>query len=131
MEDKDRETWVREQFQRANKHLAEIGILFKSVKTEDSRYLPPIVAVWKITSTEGKKYWVISGDVPADVIAESAAATARDAIRYFAYQWQLKASNLLAEANKDTTKNEYANLLEKKGVMLYDISRNDDLWQSV
>lgn len=40
--------WVREQFQKANKHLAENGVLFESVVIEDSRYLAPMVAVWKI-----------------------------------------------------------------------------------
>ncbi|MFC3093534.1 DUF4826 family protein [Alteromonas sediminis] len=131
MDEKEMTDWAREQFQRANKHLAEIGILFDAVTPEESKYLAPVVAVWKIRSTEGKRYWVISGDVPADVIAESAAATARDALRYFAYQWQMKASNLMAEADNDQTKNHYAALLEKKGVMLYDISTNDELWQSV
>ena len=51
--------WVREQYQRANKHLAEQGVLFESVATEECRYLAPVVAVWKIKSTEGKYYWVL------------------------------------------------------------------------
>ncbi|MFT4807348.1 MAG: hypothetical protein ACI9LX_000665 [Paraglaciecola sp.] len=38
--------WVREQFQRANKHLAEKGVLFESVVTEESRY-PPMLQFGK------------------------------------------------------------------------------------
>jgi hypothetical protein len=58
--------WVKEQFQRANKHLAEKGVLFDTVVTEESRYLAPFVAIWKIKALDGKFFWVISGDVPAD-----------------------------------------------------------------
>jgi len=39
--DEERATWVREQFQKANKFLAENGVLFDSVITEESRYLMP------------------------------------------------------------------------------------------
>ncbi|MBT4882928.1 MAG: DUF4826 family protein, partial [Glaciecola sp.] len=41
----EHDQWVREQFQRANKHLAENGVLFDSVVVEESRYLAPYVAV--------------------------------------------------------------------------------------
>ena len=42
--DEERATWVREQFQKANKFLAENGVLFDSVVTEESRYLIPYLA---------------------------------------------------------------------------------------
>ena len=59
--DEERATWVREQFQKANKFLAENGVLFDSVITEESRYLMPYLAVWKIRAMDSKRYWVISG----------------------------------------------------------------------
>ena len=59
--DEERATWVREQFQKANKFLAENGVLFESVVTEESRYLIPYLAVWKIKAMDSKRYWVISG----------------------------------------------------------------------
>ena len=84
MTDQQRSEWVREQFQKANKHLAENGVLFESVVTNESRYLVPYLAVWKIKDTNNAMYWVMSGDLPTDYIAESTAATARDAIKHFA-----------------------------------------------
>ncbi|MFN6972501.1 MAG: DUF4826 family protein, partial [Rheinheimera sp.] len=56
--------WVRAQFQKANLFLAEKGILMDSVAVQDSRYLPPMVAVWKINAMDKQSYWVISGDLP-------------------------------------------------------------------
>ena len=64
--EEQRAEWVREQFQKANKFLAENGVLFDSVTTEESRYLMPYLAVWKIRAMDGKQYWVISGDLPTD-----------------------------------------------------------------
>jgi len=64
----EHDTWVREQFQRANAHLAQNGVLFESVVVEASRYLAPYVAVWKIKSQQGKFFWVLSGDLPADYV---------------------------------------------------------------
>ena len=40
--EEQRAEWVREQFQKANKFLAENGVLFDSVTTEESRYLMPV-----------------------------------------------------------------------------------------
>ena len=128
MDQKELAEWVREQFQRANKFLAENGILFKAVVTEESRYMAPHIAVWKITSQDNKRFWVISGDVPADVIAEKTAPSARDAIKYFSYQWQLKAENLESQNSSDPTQQAYAKLLSEKGTMLYDLSMDETLW---
>lgn len=131
MDEKELGDWVRAQFQRANKFLAENGILFKSVVTEESRYLAPHVALWKIISQDNKRYWVISGDVPADVTAEGSAKSAREAIRYFSLQWQIKAENLQKLAQTDKTQAEYSTYLQTKAEMLYDVSSQENLWQEV
>jgi len=122
---------VREQFQKANKHLAENGVLFESVVTNESRYLVPYLAVWKIKDTNNAMYWVMSGDLPTDYIAESTAATARDAIKHFAMAWQLKAANLRASEGADATSLEYAELLESRAEGLHAIQNQDELWQGV
>lgn len=131
MDEKELAEWVRTQFQRANKYLAENGILFKSVATTESRYLAPVMAVWKIVSEDNKRYWVISGDLPVDVVGEQAAATAREAIRHFSYQWQIKAENLRNLAGDDKTQLDYAALLQSKGEMLYETAMDEKLWGSV
>ncbi len=122
--------WVKEQFQRANKHLAENGVLFESVVTSESRYLAPFVAVWKIKTSDGKYYWVISGDVPADFMPYETEKTARDAMRSFSLRWQLQADNLLRSGMQDTTQNEFANRLITKAEQLYDVFSDEQVWQA-
>ena len=86
----EHDQWVREQFQRANKHLAENGVLFDSVVVEESRYLAPYVAVWKIKSQQGKFFWVLSGDLPADYIPFDTAPDVRSALKHFSLSRQRK-----------------------------------------
>lgn len=124
--------WVREQFQKANKHLAENGIIPDRVIMEQSRYLVPFVAVWKVVANTPKKkqYWVISGDLPSDFVDLSVAKTARDALKHFSLSWQLKAENLIQSgATKDSTQAKFANLLIDRAQNLYDLQANDKLWQ--
>ncbi|MGP4763454.1 DUF4826 family protein, partial [Klebsiella pneumoniae] len=64
--DEQNSAWVRQQFQKANQHLVEKGILPDTVAVSESRYLPPLMAVWKMKAQERKEYWVISGDLPTD-----------------------------------------------------------------
>jgi hypothetical protein len=120
--------WVREQYQRANKHLAEQGVLFESVVTQESRYLAPYVAVWKIKSTEGKYYWVISGDVPADAIPYEAEKNAQDTLRAFSMRWQLQAENILQSNTNDQLRQDFAKLLITKAEMVYDLFANENNW---
>ena len=121
--------WVREQFQRANKHLAENGVLFDSVVTEASRYLAPFVAVWKIKSIDKKYYWVISGDVPCDFIPFENEQTARAAIRHFSMMWQLKAENIRQSGTLDKVQLDFASLLITKAEDLYKVQDNENMWK--
>lgn len=123
--------WVREQFQRANKHLAENGVIFESVVTEESRYLAPYVAVWKLKSTSQKLFWVISGDVPCDFVAYENATNAREALRHFSFNWQLKAENLQKQTNLDQTQSDFIELLISRAEGLYDIYSREDLWKEI
>ena len=121
--------WVREQYQRANKHLAEKGVLFESVVTEESRYLAPHVAVWKIKSIEGKYYWVITGDVPADVIPYELEKKAQDTLRAFSMRWQLQAENILQSNTNDQIQNDFAKMLITKAENIYELFANEHNWQ--
>jgi hypothetical protein len=122
--------WVKQQFQRANKHLVEKGILFDTVVVEESRYMAPEVAVWKIKDTKKNVYWVISGNLPADAISVSVANSAREAIRHFSLSWQLKAQNIMSSAIVDNTQKEFATLLTEKAEMLYEVQENEKWWQT-
>ena len=121
--------WVREQFQLANKHLAQNGVVATTVVADESRYMAPNVAVWKIKASDGRFFWVIGGKVPADYILIDNAKTARDAIRYFSMRWQLQAENIGHLNNLDDTQKRFAQTLVSGAEDLYELSVNENLWQ--
>ncbi|GLP97857.1 DUF4826 family protein [Paraferrimonas sedimenticola] len=122
--------WAREQFQKANRFLAEKGIVPDTVKVDESRFLAPLVAVWKLKASAPKgDYWVISGDVPTDCVEVKAAQDAREAMRYFSLQWQLKAQNLVdSGAVKDPTQAQFAQLLVSRAQGLYELYEDEKVW---
>jgi hypothetical protein len=95
---------------------------------QDSRYLPPMVAVWQINAIDKQRYWVISGDLPTDYIALSAAADARDALRAFSFRWQMNAQQLIDAGVQEQTTADYVNLLIGRAHSLYDLFENDQIW---
>ncbi|WP_025820217.1 DUF4826 family protein [Shewanella marina] len=126
-----RTEWVREQFQKANKFLAEKGIIPSKVLEQDSRYLAPYLAIWKLESKQPQKktYWVMSGDLPTDYVDVSVAETAREAVRHFSMMWHLKAENLIKSgATKDATQAKFAQLLVARAESLYKIQEDENLW---
>ena len=124
------QAWVREKFQEANKYLAEQGILSDQIVTKESRYLIPYIAVWKFTTQDKKKVWVVNGDVPTDLVGEKAAKTPREALRHFALSWQLKADKVLADEKSLTTeKQNYAKYLIARAENVYQVTEREDLWQ--
>jgi len=127
--DEERTKWVREQFQKANKFLAEHGVLFDSVVTQESRYLMPYIAIWKIKAMDGKKYWVISGDLPTDFTPEANAKEVKEVLRYFSMHWQLNAENLLNAENADESQKAFAELLIKRAESLFAMQNASELWK--
>jgi hypothetical protein len=122
--------WVRSQFQRANLHLAEQGFVMDSVDVAESRYLPPLIAVWKIHGLNKEVYWVLSGDLPVDYVPLSVATNARDAVRHFSYRWQMKAQQIIDNGISDKTSADYVQLLVGRANMLYDLAESGNLWQA-
>ena len=126
-----RQEWVRTQFQKANRFLAEKGVIPSKVLADESRYLAPYMAVWKMESKQPKKqtFWVMSGDLPSDYVDIKVAATAREAVRHFSMMWQLKAENLHKSGlTKDPTQAKFANLLISRAESLYRMQADDKLW---
>ena len=120
--------WQRECFQNAQKHLAEKGIMPKTLLEKESRFLAPLCALWKFKAQNGKSYWVITGRLPTDHAEASAAKDARDAMRYFSLQWQLKADQIIAAGARDKTQADFANLLINRAHGLYEMHENEQLW---
>lgn len=122
--------WVRAQFQKANEHLASKGIIPDNVAVNDSRYLPPYLAVWKLNTKDKQAFWVISGDLPTDHLPLSAAKDAREAVRAFSLNWQLKAQQIIAAGTMDNTQQDFAKLLVSRAHGLYEMFEKDELWRS-
>lgn len=124
--------WVREQFQAANKYLAEQGIITDRVLTKESRYLVPYVAIWRFTTQDRKELWLVNGDVPTDVVGVKAAKDAREALRHISLQWQLKAQAILDDPKLqlDPEQVKHANYLISRAENIHDVVQMENLWKS-
>ncbi len=127
MTETQQKEWIREQYQVATKYLAQKGLVTNSVAVEESRYLVPVLAVWKITLMDKTKCWVVCGDLPTDHSNIDVAPNAREALRHFSLKWQMQAENLFKSADKEQAK--FAQLLISRAEALYDLCEKDDLWQ--
>ncbi len=130
MTEAETQDWVRAQFQRANLHLAEQGIIMESVAVAESRYLPPLVAVWKIHAMNKNVVWVVSGDMPVDFIPLGSAKDAREAMKHFSLRWQMKAQQIIEAGVNDKPTADYVQLLVGRANMLYDLAESEKLWQA-
>lgn len=126
MTKEQQDNWVREQYFEATKYLANKGLVTESVADSDSRYLVPLMALWKINLTDKSTVWVICGDVPTDHISLAQDEPARDVVRHFTFKWQLQADTLLKSEIEEQVN--YANLLINKAEGLYDLYAKDELW---
>ena len=120
--------WQRECLDNAQKYIADKGILPVSIIEKECRVLPPLCAVWKIKGNDGNTYWVITGRLPTDAVQAGAADTARDVMRHFSLQWQLKANSIMENKPVDKTQADFANLLVHRAHGLYELFEKDELW---
>lgn len=128
--DPQQAAWVREQFQKANGYLVEKGIITDQVLVKESRYLMPHIAIWKFTERgTTEKVWAISGIVPTDHVDAKVANNARDALKHFCLRWQLRADNILNDANADATQQKFAALLIRHAEACYALVDNESFWE--
>lgn len=120
--------WQRECLESGQKYLAGKGILPVTIIEKECRVLPPLCAVWKIKGNDGKTYWVMTGRLPTDAVEVSAAQTAREVMKHFSYQWQLKANTIIDKKPTDKTQIDFANLLINRAHGLYELADNEQLW---
>lgn len=131
MNEEQRNQWVREKFQAANAFLAQNGLVTERVITQESRYIAPVVALWKF-SLQGMsdKVWAVSGELPTDYIDAKVAATPREALRYFCYRWQKKADSILhADTPPDAQQKSIAEEFIKNAERIYPLTEQQELWQ--
>lgn len=132
MNQEQTEVWAREQFQFVNAYLAGKGLLPDQVTLKESRYLPPIVSVWKISLQANQgQVWSIAGEgLPTDHIDVAFADNALKAMQYFSYKWQLKANNL-KQSERELTSEEQT-LIESLitgAEKLYALTDSEFLWK--
>lgn len=123
----EQEAWVREQYLKATKFLADKGLVTESVSDKESRYLIPIMAVWKINLLDKTKVWVVCGDLPTDMIVLEKQEPARNVLRHFSFKWQIQADALLKSEDQD--KVAYGKLLVTKAEGLYKLYEKEEAWQ--
>ncbi|MEH6595499.1 MAG: DUF4826 family protein [Colwellia polaris] len=122
----EQQAWVREQYLKATKYLAQKGLVTESVADTESRYLIPLMAVWKINLIDKTKVWVISGDLPTDHLVLEENESARNVLRHFTFKWQIQADGLLKSDSQEQV--DYAKLLMSKAEGLYQLYAKDDVW---
>jgi len=127
MTEEQQQQWVREQYQAATKYLATHGMVTDSVVVEESRYLVPMLAVWKLKIIDGSYVWAISGDLPNDHSTIEVAPNAREAVRHFSLKWQMQAENLLRTGDKEQEK--FGKLLISRAEGLYDMYQKESIWK--
>ncbi|MDG1750140.1 MAG: DUF4826 family protein [Thalassotalea sp.] len=124
--DEEKQQWLRDKYQVATKFLADKGLVTVSVSDADSRYIIPIMSVWKLNLIDKTSVWVIAGDLPTDYIEENVAKDAREAVRHFSYKWQMQADQLLQAPSNE--QHEFANILINRAENLYNIFTKDEIW---
>ncbi len=137
-ENVDEKKWLQQEHGKLQQYASRNTLDLTRIIQKDSAILPPYVAVWFIESKSNLKgFWVITGDLPSDHIVGDNAQSARDAIKYFALRWQLKAENILikleqesSEAGSNNTKKQFAEILISRADTLYQFADKDDLWKN-
>ncbi len=128
MTEQEQQAWVREQYQTATKFLASKGMITESVADTESRYLVPLMTMWKINLVDKTSVWVICGDLPTDFAQLPVAKDAREAVRHFSFKWQMQAENLMKTGDAEQEK--FAQLLISRAEGLYDLFEKDELWEA-
>ena len=126
--DEQRQEWVRSQYQVATKYLADKGLVTSSVMVEDSRYIAPVLSVWKLKLLDESWVWVVCGDLPSDHVNIEVANNAKDVLRHFSMKWQLQAENINRNNDSDDEQREFARILISRADGLYKLCNDEKLW---
>lgn len=106
------------------------------ILNEKSAVLFPLFAIWAVENRkEHEKYWVVTGDLLHDHILFEIADTARDALRHFTMNWQLKAEKIeqrltqkeAITGNSDELKSS-VDVLRGQAEKYYEFTTRPELW---
>jgi hypothetical protein len=113
--------WTEKALKTAVEELLDRGITDTPlVEARPAWVLPFQILIGKIREQgdDAGFWWFISGDLPTDHAESSVAASAREAARYFALRWQIRAAND-ADAGSQ---------LAQRAEALYQLAEDDRLW---
>ena len=113
--------WTEQTLQATVQELLDRGITNTPlVEAKPSWVFPFQILIGKIREQgdETGFWWFIGGDLAADYAESSAALSAREAARYFALRWQIRAAN-------DT---DAGSQLAERAEALYQLTEDDQLW---
>jgi hypothetical protein len=113
--------WTEQTLQTTVEELLERGITNTPlVEARPAWVLPFQILIGKIREQgdETGFWWFIGGDLPTDHVESSAAQSVREAARYFALRWQIRAAN-----DKDA-----GSELAERAEALYQLAEDEQLW---
>lgn len=134
----DAKRWNQQQYAEALRYCQRHQLMVAEFDKQNSRVLPPILAIWKVklTTREPSSVWIIGGKVMMDHADASVAKTARDALQYFSLAWQLKAERLRKQLEADkhglldrAEQEKIINTLIAKAESLYELYQDDNIWR--
>jgi hypothetical protein len=128
MTEQEQQEWVRNSYKTATKYLADKGMVTESVIESESRYLVPVLAVWKLNLLDKTSVWVICGDLPTDHAGADMATSARDIVRHFSFKWQMQAENIAKSSDEE--QEEFVKLLISRAEGLYGVYEKEELWKN-
>lgn len=114
--------WIKQRLDQAVHELLDRGIVESLLVEAKPAWVFPFTLLIGRLREHGRSAgfdWFICGDAPLSCAPSSIAATARDAARHFALQWQLDAAR----------RGEAGNELAQRAEALYDLVEKDSLWQ--
>ncbi len=130
-------SWARETLNQAVQDVIDRGVFADAIVEARATWaLPGRILIGRVREpANGNEYWIIAGEVPADVIAVSAAATEREALRNIALKWQLDAERYddpafrkaMGVDEQSDYRSKVARMVEK-AEMLYELATADEYW---
>ena len=113
--------WTEQTLQETVQQLLDRGISDTPlVEAKPAWVLPFQILIGKIREQgdDAGFWWFIGGDIPTDYAESSVAPSTREAARYFALRWQIRAAN-------DT---DAGSELAERAEALYQLAEDEQLW---
>ena len=135
------ERWCEDRRAQVVEYLKKQRVKHGRVGEWPAWHVAPYISIWAVENKKNPEWvgwWVICGDLPTDYISSSAIKNPRDAMQAFAKQWLNHALCMKRGAcdcdtpfhvGKEDNQLELAPLLEARGKILLEFSKDDSYWE--